>query len=185
MWVGSGHKWLGGPNGTGFTYVSHDLIPLLEPVWLGDQFYEKRDQEIYDISRFECRGTSDVCQWFGLSAAMELYASLNSDQVRRFQRSLVDLLRNKLTERLPAVEFRTPSPEDVPPEECTAILTFYFPSDKVKVKDLRAALWDDHKIWIQPDNLNSHPGHGARISCHYTVTEQDIDKLVNALTQYI
>jgi Selenocysteine lyase len=42
MWVGSGHKWLGGPNSTGFAYVSQELIPRLEPVWLGDYFFNKR-----------------------------------------------------------------------------------------------------------------------------------------------
>jgi len=184
MWVGSGHKWLGGPNGTGFAYVSRELIPRLEPVWLGDQFFEKRDQEIYDITRFECRGTSDICQWYGLAAAIELQGNLNHESVQRHQKGLVAYLRNRLIERFP-VTFRTPSPDEVPLEETTAILTFNFPEERVKVKDLREALWSEHKIWIQPDNLSAQPGLGARISCHYTVTAGDIDKLIDALAKYI
>lgn len=184
MWVGSGHKWLGGPNGTGFTYVSQELIPRLEPVWLGDQFYEKRDQEIYDLTRFECRGTGDICQWFGLSAAIDLQQTLNANHVQRYQTSLALLLRDKLAERFPVV-FRTPSPDEVPREELTAILTFHFPEERLKVKDLRAALWEDHKVWIQPDNISANPGLGMRISCHYTVTVEHIEKLVDALGNYI
>jgi isopenicillin-N epimerase len=184
MWVGSGHKWLGGPNGTGFTYVSQELIPRLEPVWLGDQFYEKRDQDIYDLTRFECRGTSDVCQWYGLTAAIELHQTLNANHVQNYQRALASLLQEKLSERFP-VEFRTPSKEQVPAEELTALVTFNFPEDRVKVKNLRDALWTDHKIWTQPDNLNANPGHGMRISCHYTVTVDDLDKLINALSNYV
>lgn len=184
MWVGSGHKWLGGPNGTGFTYVSHELIPRLEPVWLGDQFYEKRDQEIYDLTRFECRGTGDVCQWFGLSAAIDLQQTLNANHVQHYQNSLALLLRDKLAERFP-VEFRTPPPDAVPREELTAILAFHFPEERLKVNDLRAALWNDHKIWTQPDNISANPGLGMRISCHYTVTVEHIDQLVNALADYV
>lgn len=184
LWVGSGHKWLGGPNGTGFAYVTRELIPHLEPVWLGDQFFEKRDNEVYDISRFECRGTSDVCQWFGLAAAIELYAGLNYEHVRAHQSSLVNRLRNALAERFP-VNFRTPSPEQVPADECTAILAFSFPAEKVMVNDLRAALWDNDLIWVQPENLHDIPGHGMRVSCHYSVTSRDIDKLVDALTKYV
>lgn len=183
MWVGSGHKWLGGPNGTGFVYVVQDLIPRLEPVWLGDLFFEKRDQEIYDISRFECRGTTDVCQWYGLTAAIELYANLNNESVANYQRALVSLLRNKLRALSPT--FRSPAGDEVPADECTAILSFHFPESRLKVKDLRNALWADHKIWIQPDNLSDSPGFGARISCHYTVTERDIEKLVGALSGYV
>src|SRR6185436_7603422 len=65
MWVASGHKWLGGPNGTGFAYVAPHLVPKLQPVLLGDHYYNFADT---DLTRFESKGTSDVVRLLGLEA---------------------------------------------------------------------------------------------------------------------
>lgn len=63
-----------------------------------------------------------------------------------------------------------------------SMITFYFEPDFLKVKDLRQALWDEHRIWVQPDFLGDNPGAGARISCHYGLSESDIDRFVEALS---
>lgn len=184
MWVGSGHKWLGGPNATGFVYVTQDLIPRLEPVWLGDYFFNKKDDDIYDITRFECGGTTDVVRWKGLSAALELHLQLDAHAVLSYQRSLVRYLRNQLAENF-NVAFRTPPFSEHPGEEHAGLLTFYFPEPNLLTGDLRQSLWNDHKIWVQPDFLNKTPGHGARVSCHYSLQEEDLDMFVKTLRQYV
>jgi selenocysteine lyase/cysteine desulfurase len=184
MWVGSGHKWLGGPNGTGFAYVARDLIPRLEPVWLGDGFFTKKDDEVYDITRFECKGTSDVVRWKGLAAALDLHLQLDAPAVLEYQRSLVDYLRNRLKETF-EVAFRTPPFSDHAAEEHVGLLTFLFPAENLETQDLRASLWDAHKIWTQPDFLNECPGNGVRVSCHYSVEEEDLERLIKALKEYV
>jgi selenocysteine lyase/cysteine desulfurase len=55
----------------------------------------------------------------------------------------------------------------------------------VKVPDLKDALWERHRIWIQPDFFGTNPGLGARISCHYSLTESDLDVFVEALQTMI
>ena len=94
----------------------------------------------------------------------------------------MDYARARLSEELNPV-FRTP--EEKEPLLKTAMLTFYFPPERVEVDDLREALWQRHKIWIQPDFLNSKPGTGMRISCHYSVAESDIEALIAALKTMI
>ncbi|MBZ0294612.1 MAG: aminotransferase class V-fold PLP-dependent enzyme, partial [Anaerolineae bacterium] len=107
LWVGAGHKWLGGPNGIAMVRAEHELIPLLEPVNLGDGFYRYRDAEIYDLRRFECTGTSDVVKFFGLTAAIKLFAGLDQAHIDEYQNYLVSYLKESLLAKLP-VTFRSP-----------------------------------------------------------------------------
>lgn len=185
LWVGSGHKWLGAPNGTGFAYIRRELIPHLEPVTVADQYYEKRDEEIYDLTRFECQGTSEPSRWPGLTAAVGLFQALRPERLLEYERALVVALREKLLERFPFVKIRTPVSTDGDSREHVGLLTFHFPEFRLKTDDLRADLWESHKIWVQPDFLNSSPGHGMRVSCHYSNTESDLDRLVEALSNYV
>lgn len=67
LWVGSAHKWLGGPNGTGVTYIAPEMVSLIKPVALGDHYYEAFDADAADLSRFESGGTADVVRWYGVS----------------------------------------------------------------------------------------------------------------------
>jgi selenocysteine lyase/cysteine desulfurase len=152
-------------------------------VLLGDGYFEKRDKEIYDITRFDCTGTSDVIRWSGLAAAIELQFELPSETVARYQMELVRLLRDGLAGL--GAQFRTPDADAVGESELSAMLTFFFSEERLKVSDLRQALFQDHKIWIQPDFLSPNPGCGGRISCHYSVSETEILKLVEALCGYL
>ncbi|HLG78675.1 MAG TPA: aminotransferase class V-fold PLP-dependent enzyme, partial [Ktedonobacteraceae bacterium] len=182
LWVGSGHKWLGAPNGTGFAYVARELIPFLEPTRVAQHFFDKRESEIYDLTRFECNGGNDMARWFGLTAAIALYESLHPEDLFSYQKQLVASLAERLFERFGRrVNIRTP----IECNEYAGMLTFYFPDADVAVKDLRKALYDDYKIWIQPDFIGEKPGHGARISCHYSNTEAELGSLIEAIASYI
>ncbi len=173
MWVGSGHKWLGGPNGTGFAFVSRRYIPHLKPLWLGDRFFSFKDD---DLIRFEYQGTADVSRFAGLTAALELASDLNPALMRQRQLDLVRYLRQAVSV-LPAHEIRTPDVDG----ESTGMLTVTFASARVPVEDLRETLWQKHRIWIQPDFFYGNPGHGMRISCHPATTRAEIDALIDAL----
>ena len=69
--------------------------------------------------------------------------------------------------------------EDSAVDYRTAMLVFNF--DKTKVPDLRDALYKRFKIWVHPDYLNAEPGMGIRISCHYSLSEKDLDHFVDSL----
>jgi len=73
----------------------------------------------------------------------------------------------------------------MPQEELSALLAFDFEPSRLLVDDLVQALWEHHRIWIQPDYLLPTPGQGVRISCHYTLSEADIDRFVKALSAFV
>lgn len=184
IWVGSGHKWLGGPNGTGFLVAQRDWIPRLEPVAIGDKFYEKLDEDSFDLGRFEAVGTTDTTKWEGLATACDLHMQLTPEAVAAAQLKLMKHLRARLQEFL-RPHYRIPDRTDAEVAESTGLLAFYFDKDRVGTSDLRDWLWNKHKIWVQPDYLGSNPGYGMRISCHFSNTTEDIDKLVDALKEII
>lgn len=173
LWVGSGHKWLGGPNGTGFAYASPALIPHLKPLWLGDRYYNySRD----DIRRFEYQGTADFARWPALAEALRLNIRLGDAAIAARQRELTVYLRERIA-GLPGLTVRTPAL----PSEASGMVTFTFGESHVPVNDLREWLWQKQRIWIQPDFYYGAPGHGMRVSCHFSTGEEDIDRLVDAL----
>jgi isopenicillin-N epimerase len=181
LWVGSAHKWLGAPNASAFAYVAPHLVRHLEPVWLGDKYYERKELDVEDLTRFESNGTADVVKWLGVARAVELCMEFGQDNICARQIELVDYLRSRLTQAVNPT-YRTPIEPD---NFKTAMLTFHFPEDRVKVPDLKDALWERHRIWIQPDFFGKNPGLGARISCHYAVSESDLDVFVEALQTMI
>jgi isopenicillin-N epimerase len=183
FWVGSGHKWLGGPSGTGFAVLPPDVVPIFKPLLLGDQYFARKDADADDITRFESAGTSDVVRWWGLAAAVSLFQEIGPAAIEEKQLNLARYLRAEVSRLNP--EFRTPDLHQTAPEEATSMVAFYFSPDKVKVSNLRDALWEKHKIWVQPDFAHQNPGLGMRISCHYANTKAQIDKLLNALDNMV
>lgn len=184
IWVGSGHKWLGGPNNTGFLVAHRDWIPRLEPVAIGDRFYEKLDEDSFDLSRFEAVGTTDTCRWDGLAAACELHMELTPEAVANEQLKLLKYLRGRLQEYL-RPHYRIPDRTEAETSESTGLIAFYFDKDRVATSDIREWLYNKHKIWVQPDYAGSTPGYGLRVSCHVSNTTDDLDKLVDALKEII
>src|SRR4030095_8863698 len=129
LWVGSGHKWLGGPNGTGFAYVRSDLIPVLRPVWLSERFYHFPKQ---DLGRFEWQGTADIARWLGLAEACKLNVQLGAESIATRQRQLVSHLRSRLDSLAPH-HIRTPPEQSM----STGMVTITWESDRVPGGDLR------------------------------------------------
>src|SRR6185369_17267921 len=122
----------------------------------------------------------DVVKWLGLTAACDLQRKLGIAEVATEQMKLAIYLRERLSEEFNP-HFRTPAYRKEAASETTSMVTFYFDDEKVKVDDLRKELWEDHRIWVQPDFLNAHPGHGMRIACHVSNTRENIEALLAKL----
>jgi len=177
LWVGSGHKWLGGPNGSGFAYVRSDLIPLLKPMWLSDRFYNFPPE---DLARFEWQGTADIARLLGLTEACKLNMQLGAESIAARQHQLVSHLRSRLNGLAPH-QIRTPAERST----STGMVTITWESDRVPVEDLRDTLWERYRLWTQPAYFYTNPGHGIRVSCHPANTEQELDKLIEALAEIL
>lgn len=173
LWVGSGHKWLCAPNGTGMVHVRRQWLEHLQPVWLGDRYYNEFSNPLL---RFEFPGTCDVVRWLGLAAAGRLALLLGQEKIAARQRELTDYLRKRM-QTLPATVTRTPDVDG----ERSGMVVFTWAAKQLRVNHLRDWLWEQHQIWTQPDFCYGEPGHGLRISCHISNTEGEIDQLVEAL----
>jgi isopenicillin-N epimerase len=176
LWVGSGHKWLGAPNGTGFVYVAPNLVQCLQPLWLGDDYYKLKEAHGNTLARFESHGTSDVVRWRGLAAAANLQLEIGPENIYRRELQLAKYLRNAVGKLNP--RFRTPDSEP----NC-ALLVMHWNAEQVPVPHLRDHLWKNYTIWVQPDFMNENPGLGVRVSCHYSLAESDIDRFAAALSE--
>src|SRR5207302_10364024 len=79
IWVGSGHKWLGGPNGTAFLYCHPDWQQSLKPLFLSDRYYST--EVTHPLRRLEFPGTSDVARLVGLAAAIAVNEKLGQENI--------------------------------------------------------------------------------------------------------
>ncbi|HEY9678844.1 MAG TPA: aminotransferase class V-fold PLP-dependent enzyme [Drouetiella sp.] len=176
LWVGSGHKWLGGPNGTGFVYVAPDLVHKLQPIWLGDEYFAFKTAMPDKLSRFASQGTTDVVRWKGLAAAINLQLDLGPEKIFQREVELANYLRRAVAKLNPT--FRT-----LAEDQNAALVSMHW--NELSVPHLRDHLWSNHQVWVQPDFMNANPGLGVRVSCHYATTEKDLDRFVEILSGVI
>jgi selenocysteine lyase/cysteine desulfurase len=167
-----GHKWLLGPEGCGILYVARDLQDSIEPVEFGwtnvaaYRDYASRDMKLRpDAGRYEC-GTLNTIGCFGLRAAIELTLEIGVENIA----PAVGQLASKIAEGaqrkgyLLAVE-RTP-------ETGSGIVSIRKPGadSRLIVRHLKEKgfLGASRQGWV-------------RISPHFYITPEEIDRLVAAL----
>ena len=168
-----GHKWLLGPEGAGIFYCRQELIERTRPLMIGwmnvinAQNYGNYDYTLRtDAGRFEC-GSHNVAGLLGLKASLELLKSLGVENIS----NRIKLLTDRLIAGLEPRGYKIVSPRG--PGEWSGIVSFTSPQrghDKT-VQMLRK----DHKIEIA-----MREGR-LRCSPHFYNTEQQIDRLLDAL----
>jgi cysteine desulfurase/selenocysteine lyase len=97
-----GHKWLMGPLGCGFMYVSPRIRKILSPVfagWLSVKdswnFFDYNLDFLEDASRFEI-GTSNAIGIIGAAAATDLLCEITPQVIEGYLSSLGDYLIRKM-----------------------------------------------------------------------------------------
>jgi selenocysteine lyase/cysteine desulfurase len=178
----TGRKYLRGPRGTGFLYARRSVLDHLEPplldlhaaTWTASQHYEIRP----DARRFESWETNYAAK-IGLGVAVDYALSWGLDAIE----ARITALAESLRERLRVVDgVRV---HDQGRRRC-GIVTFTVdgvPADQVQrrlaesgvntsVSYASSARWDLPRRGL-PDLV--------RASVHYYNTEDELDRLVNAL----
>ncbi len=192
LWVGAGHKWLGGPNSTGFLYMAPHLVNQLKPVILGDRYFNKYENPLH---RLEWAGTSDITRWLGLEAACGLQLELGCEAIAKRHIELQKYLRTKLeslTDRnsasspLPKCEILTPNRSG----EFAGMLTLWLPDVPLTAEEFTLKMWEERKIYIAPIPVpgflpSERNGITVRASCHMSTGEGEIDALLEALVYYV
>jgi isopenicillin-N epimerase len=75
-WVGSGHKWLSAPKGTGILYVRPDKQHNFRPLALSSRAHKLRPERPLFLRDFDYVGTDDYTAILSLPAALRFYERL-------------------------------------------------------------------------------------------------------------
>jgi selenocysteine lyase/cysteine desulfurase len=165
-----GHKWLMGPQGCGFMYISPDLFEKLKPAftgWLSVKdswnFFDYRLDFLDDARRFEI-ATSNVVGIFGLTASTTLLLEAGTEAIEKHLFSLGD----RLIENLSEIGFKYIGSSDL--KHRSGIYTFQCENVKETYKHLRS---NNVHLSLRNDLL--------RFSPHFYNTLDEIDQVVKII----
>jgi cysteine desulfurase / selenocysteine lyase len=167
-----GHKWLMGPEGCGILYVRRDFQDLVDPVefgWTNVASYNDYSSRALslraDAGRYEC-GTLNTIGCFGLRAAIELTLEIGVDNIA----SAVLHLGDRVAEGVQRKGYELCTPRSN--ENGSGIVSFRKPDvdSRLIVRQLkdRAILAAPRQSWV-------------RVSPHFYINDEDIDRLVESL----
>ena len=162
-YVGSPHKWMMAPKGTGFMYLRREVQDRFWTTLASYQWDNHEDGAF----RFMQFGTGSVPVVDGLVAALRFIGRIGMPRIERWDAGLTKRLRDGLAS-IPKV--RIASPAD--PRLTAAITTFRV--DGVKAKALQDALWAK-RVRVRAQNDE----RGVRLSAHLYVSPADVDAVLD------
>jgi isopenicillin-N epimerase len=167
-YVGSPHKWMMAPKGTGFLFLRREVQ---DRFWttLASYQWDNREDGAYRFMQF---GTGSVPVAEGLMAALRFIDRIGMLRIERWDAMLTRRLREGLA-AIPRV--RIASPAD--PRLTAAITTFRV--DGTKAKALQDALWTK-RVRVRAQNDE----RGVRLSAHMYVGPADVDAVLDVTREF-
>lgn len=162
-YVGSPHKWMMAPKGTGFMFLRKEVQDRFWTTLASYQWDNHEDGAF----RFMQFGTGSVPVVEGLVAALRFIDRIGMARIERWDAMLTKRLRDGLAQ-IPAA--RVASPRD---SRLTAAITT-FRVDGMKAKALQDALWA-RKVRVRAQNDT----RGVRLSAHMYLSPADIDTILD------
>ena len=161
-YVGTGHKWLMGPKGTGFLYLSKEASSVIQPIQRENGF------------RFVVgsTGIGSLPLVVGLGAAVQAMQKRGMPAVEKRIIELRDRAYAGLT-KIPKIQVVSP-----PPGPLTSALVAFKLPDSIKGNAFRQILLEKYRIVIK---VTGRWFNGNRISPHIFNSESDIDAVIKAI----
>ena len=172
-----GQKWLLGPDQTGALFIKHNLIHEVQPSRIGfgfsSNFYlEGRfDAVTQSVDKFSMSTTSAPLR-AGYNAAITKILELKMPNVEKRNLELTKILKEGLSS-IDGINILTP----LDGNECSALTTFQI--NGADESEAVLQLWKNDKIVIRAIQSQK----GMRVSTSFFNTEDEINKLVDAIEQ--
>lgn len=164
------HKWLCAPFGTGMLYIRKDLIKNIPPLHPNDKPYDN------DIRKFESLGTRSFPAEMAIADAINFHLLITSkrkeQRLRHLKNYWVDKLRNENN-----VQLLTPISESF-----SCGLGLFLVKGK-RPEDISEYLFNKHKIFTVAINWENI--QGVRVTPHLYTTEEDLDRFILAVRDYL
>jgi len=162
------HKWMSVPLGCGILYVKKDNIKNIWPLLAGGESSPD------DINRLGHIGTNPAHTDLAIGAAIEFYNLLGAERKEARLRFLQNYWTSKVRD-LSHIQVNTPAD---PARVCGIA--------NVGIKGMKPAaladtLFKKYKIFTVP--IDGHGVHGCRITPNVFTSTEELDVLVNALTE--
>jgi isopenicillin-N epimerase len=195
FYTGNCHKWLLAPTGAGFLYFgsgSEDRLQPLQVSWgwhqspgrdrmehtgSGKTSLDDRDEfgSTPRLRAYEFEGTRDPCPWLTVPTAIDFQETLGWDKIRARIAELTAYVRRRLS-KSNALRLATPAESGLH----GAMTAFWLPEGK-DANELRRFLWEKHHI--EAPIIERPQGLLIRVSTHFYNTEEEVDRLADALTK--
>lgn len=187
FYVGSGHKWLLGPMGTGFIFVASDHVKDFHPDYIPDRhpwaIPGSPTPEPTARGRGEI-GTYNHALVIGLGAAIDIATAIGLPNIEDHSFRLSRRLRQAL-ERVPEVRVITP----LEPGKSAGITSFMIRGyTRPDVERLSQSLWDRQRVVVKAQWLTAPPRTelvAARVSVAGFNTEGEVDRLVAGIEEHL
>ena len=166
------HKWLCSPKGAGFLYATREAQELLDPLVVSWGYKSEHRSSSLFIDHFQQMGTADPAAYLSVPAAIAFQRENDWPSVRAACHTLVGNARDRIGEL-------TGLPPLVPDSTEWWSQMATMPIPPVDGHPLHERLWNEYQIEIPVAGANRHPG--VRISIQAYNTQQDVDRLVDAL----
>lgn len=186
-YVGSGHKWLSSPKGTGFAYVRRDRQEGLRPLALSSRAAAVRPERPLFLRDFDYMGTLDYSNLLTLPASMDALThgfADGWDGLYRQNHEMVCRARAMVCDHL---NLRPPAPESMVPSMASIILP------NRPAGDTRTTLYDDplqdallerHRIVVPVWPWGANDEYRVlRISAQLYNTPDQYERLASALAE--
>jgi len=178
---GNCHKWLLAPTGSGFLYLgkgNEDRLHPLQVSWGWHHGQTNLDEcnelgSTLRIRALEFEGTRDFCPWLAVPAAIDFQAGLGWDSIRKRNGDLAAYVRESFA-KIPGLRPATPAH----PALHGFMTAFWLPAG-TDANSMRKCLWEQFRIEVPI--VDRPEGLLIRVSTHFFNTEEEIDRLAEAL----
>lgn len=184
FYVSCVHKWLMGPKGTAFVYVSDEKREILSARFGGAGVDTGWDmlanppamEEFVKTGHKYYYGTQNAALYLGISKAIEFHEQIGVVNIENRVNFLSEYLREKLKNLSADIEILTPEEK-----KSRAAVTAFKMKDK-EMSDLHKFL-NEEKIttrYVAENNINC-----LRVSNHIYNNTTDLDKLVEGIQKFL